>query len=167
MQNRPAIRCCLLLAALVLSACQPATAPPAPTTRPTPAPSPSSSFAPAPSPQASPVAGLASSACPGSVLYNAARDLVGQQATVRGPVVQVRESLAAAAVPPSVLIDLGESFSNPNRFTIIIRDEDAAKFEPRPERWIGRNVCVTGLVELYELAASTTVTSPSNIRFIP
>ena len=46
-------------------------------------------------------------------------------------------------------IDLGHPYPD-QTYTIVIWDDNLSKFNPPPQSWQGKNICVTGSVKLYK-----------------
>ncbi|MCC7367200.1 MAG: hypothetical protein IT306_02185 [Chloroflexi bacterium] len=97
---------------------------------------------------------------PGAVLATRAGQLAGKQATIAIP------RVAASYQPntrgqPTFLNDA----PYPNHvFTAVIWGTDRRQFQPPPESWQGRSLCVTGPVELFQQRPQIAVSSPSQLR---
>lgn len=97
---------------------------------------------------------------PGAVLSTRAGQVSGRQATVAIP------RVAASYQPntrgqPTFLNDA----PYPNHvFTAVIWGKDRAQFQPSPEGWQGKSLCVTGPVELFQQRPQIAVSSPSQLR---
>jgi hypothetical protein len=97
---------------------------------------------------------------PGAVLSTRAGQLAGRQATVAIPRV-------AASYQPNVR---GQpTFLNdapyPNHvFTAVVWGNNRRQFQPPPESWQDKSLCVTGPVELYQQRPQIVVISPSQLR---
>ena len=101
-------------------------------------------------------------ACPDSVPWNEAKLHVGKRLAVVGPVVKTGYLRERAGSP--TIMELGRNLRDPNRFTVEVRGQDRAKFPSPPEHaYIGKTVCVTGLISEENGIAGTVVSSPAQI----
>lgn len=145
-----------------------ATAIPTPTSVPTPTFTPS----PAPSPTPSLTATLTATAPPlwaptptpaGNIIsWNEAACCVGQAVMVCGPVAGAKYASSSKGQP--TFLDLGKPYPDPERFTVVIWGDDRGNFPQPPEEfYAGKEICVTGTVELYKGAPQIVVREPAQI----
>ena len=100
---------------------------------------------------------------PSYISWNVAKDHVGEHVTVCGTVGNVTWATSSKGKP--TFINIGNAYPNPNRFTALIWSENRAKCENIiNSMFYGRNVCVTGLIKLYNGTPEIEVTSPSQIE---
>jgi hypothetical protein len=99
--------------------------------------------------------------CRGATNWSAANRLIGRVATIRGRVASTK--FAASSNGSPTFLNLGVPYPEPRRFTVVIWIENRARFD-RPEvRYLGRTVCVRGLIRSYRGGAETFATSPAQI----
>lgn len=103
----------------------------------------------------------ASASCAGAISWQSARNAVGRVATIRGNV--AGSNYAASSNGSPTFIDLGLRYPNPRRMTIVVWRENRARFGRPESRYLGRTICVHGLVESYRGVAQIEATSPSQI----
>ena len=100
---------------------------------------------------------------PGAVLSTRAGQLVGRQATVAVPRVTASYQPNTRG-QPTFLNDA----PYPNHvFTAVVWGTDRKQFQPAPESWQGKSLCVTGPVELYQQRPQITINSSSQLRAAP
>jgi hypothetical protein len=100
---------------------------------------------------------------PGAVLSTRAGQVAGRSATVAIPRVTASYQPNTGG-QPTFLNDA----PHPNHvFTAVIWGTDRNQFQPYPEVWHGRSVCITGPVELFQQRPQIAVTSPSQLRVVP
>jgi hypothetical protein len=64
-------------------------------------------------------------------------------------------------------LDIGKPYPNPDRFTVVIWSEGRGNFpEPPEDAYEGKNICVSGLIEMYQGSPEIAVDSPSDIRTV-
>jgi hypothetical protein len=95
-----------------------------------------------------------------SIQAKEARNHVGEDATVCGVVASAHYAASSRGRP--TFINLDQPYPN-QIFTIVIWEEDRAKFGNPEERYNDKNICVTGTITLYRGAAETTVREPGQI----
>jgi hypothetical protein len=108
--------------------------------------------------------GLLSSAnpCPSAVDWENAAQYVGQRVTIRGPVVASHFAEAGDGQP--TFLDIGKSYPDPTRFTVVIWGRDRANFPNPPDQaYRSRQVCVTGLVDTAMGSPGIEIRSPGGI----
>jgi hypothetical protein len=97
---------------------------------------------------------------PGAILSTRAGQAVGRQATVA--IARVEASYQPnIRGQPTFLNDA--PFPN-HVFTAVIWGSDRRQFQPPPEGWQGKSLCVTGPVELFQQRPQIVVSSPSQLR---
>jgi hypothetical protein len=100
--------------------------------------------------------------CASAIPWDQADHYVGQRVTVRGPVVGSHFAPAGDGQP--TFLDVGKSYPDPSRFTVVIWGRDRASFPNAPEQtYRSRTVCVTGLVDTALGSPGIEVTSPTGI----
>ena len=97
---------------------------------------------------------------PGAVLSTRAGQVVGRQATVA--IARVDASYQRnVRGQPTFLNDA----PYPNHvFTAVVWGRDRGQFQPAPESYQGKSLCVTGPVELFQQRPQIEVISPSQLR---
>jgi hypothetical protein len=97
---------------------------------------------------------------PGAILSTRAGQAVGKQATIA--IAKVEGSYQASIRgQPTFLNDA----PYPNHiFTAVIWGSERRQFNPPPESWQGKALCVTGSVELFQQRPQIVVSSPSQLR---
>ena len=108
---------------------------------------------------------LPCSADPGTLPITPAQaaDNVGKQATVCGKVANTYYSRFVARQP--TFINFGKPYPN-HVFSVAISGEDRKNFEDRPEKLFeNRNVCVTGLIELYDGKPLMAIKDQSQVQW--
>ena len=129
----------LVIGVLLLSACG------APTTAPE---------AEAPSTPSPPSTGVA---------WHQAQDHIGEKTTVCGPVVDTHWASGSKGKP--TFLNIGRDYPDPDRFTVVIWIDCRANFPEPPERYyLGKTICVTGLIQEYEGVPQIEVCYPSKIQ---
>ncbi len=84
----------------------------------------------------------------GSIQWNEAKDHIGDRLTVCGPVVDSYWSSGSSGKP--TFLNIGKPYPDPQRFTVVIWDDYRANFpQPPEEYYLGKTICVTGLIEEY------------------
>lgn len=96
----------------------------------------------------------------GAVLSSRAGMVAGRQATIAIQKVEASYQPSTRG-QPTFLNDA----PYPNHvFTALIWGENRAQFQPPPESWQGKGLCVTGPVTLFQQRPQIVVTSPSQLR---
>jgi hypothetical protein len=161
-------RIAVLLFALVVTACggddpppPTATAPPPATVTATATPEATATFVPPTATLVPPTPEPA--ACPNAVDWSQASAYVGQHVRVIGPVVGGMFAEQSSGQP--TFLDMGRTFPDAGRFTVVIWIEDRGKFPPNPETYYrGHTVCVTGTVELFRGSPQIVARSPEQLE---
>jgi len=99
--------------------------------------------------------------CRGATNWSAANRLIGRVATIRGRVASAK--FAASSNGSPTFLDVGVPYPDPRRFTVVIWIENRARFGQPEVRYLGRTVCVRGLIRSYRGGAETFATSPAQI----
>ncbi len=124
---------------------------------------PAPSTAPEPSPKAetppTPKAGLPADA----ISWDKAKDHIGDRATVWGLVAGTRYGATSSGKP--TWLNIGRDYPSSERFVVIIWGENRGNFPQPPEDYyLGKTICVTGLIQEYEGIPQIEVTDPSQIE---
>lgn len=100
---------------------------------------------------------------PGSIPWYEAKNHIGDRATVCGPVVDATWASGSNGKP--TFLNLGESYPNPDRFTVIIWIQYRSNFPQAPENYyLGKTICVTGLITQYNGIAEIEARLSSDIE---
>lgn len=100
---------------------------------------------------------------PGAVLSTRAGQLIGRPATIAIPRVTASYQPNTRGQPTF----LNDAPSPNHIFTAVVWAVDRRQFQPAPESWQGKSVCVTGPVELNQQRPQITINSPSQLRAAP
>lgn len=91
-----------------------------------------------------------------------AKNHVGERTTVYGTVVSTKYAGGSSGKP--TFLDMCYAYPDPNRFTVVIWDENRGKFPQPPEDYYdSKTIYVSGLIVLYNGVPEIEVTSPSQI----
>ena len=97
-----------------------------------------------------------------AISWDQAKDHIGERTTVYGPVVDTYYASGSSGRP--TFLNIGNSYPNPNRFTVVIWGANRGKFAQPPEDYfLGKTICVTGLVVTHDGVPQIEVTSPDQI----
>lgn len=97
-----------------------------------------------------------------AIPWHEARDHIGERITVYGPVVDTYYASGSSGRP--TFLNIGNAYPNPNRLTVVIWGTNRGKFAQPPEDYfLGKTVCVTGLVVAHDGVPQIEVTSPDQI----
>lgn len=107
---------------------------------------------------------VSSVTCERAVSWSTASRFVGRYVAIRGRVAGGYHASSSNGEP--TFLNLGFDYPNPRRFTIVIWQEDRAKFGAPERRLRGRTICVTGRVSEYDGVPQIVVRSPSQIRLM-
>jgi hypothetical protein len=81
--------------------------------------------------------------------WNEAKSWAGEFKVVCGPVVDTAYASGSSGKP--TFLNIGRSYPDPERFTVVIWDGNRANFPRQPENYyLGKDICVDGLIELYK-----------------
>ncbi len=99
---------------------------------------------------------------PQEISWDRAKNHIGESATVCGTVASARYMSDVSGKPTFLYI--GKPYPAPDRFTVIIWGENREKFNSPPERfYLGKTICVRGVITEEEGIAQTEVVIPSQI----
>jgi hypothetical protein len=99
---------------------------------------------------------------PGAIWWYEAKDHIGDRLTVCGPVVDSNWASGSSGKP--TFLNIGKPYGDPDRFTVIIWIDYRSNFPQPPEDYyLGKNICVTGLIISYEGIPEIEVQSPDDI----
>jgi hypothetical protein len=88
---------------------------------------------------------------------------IGQSMLVCGPVAGTHN--ASTIVGSPTLINLGVDYPNAQRFTIVIWGSNQANFTSPPEQYyLGKTLCVGGIINLFQGTADIEVSKPGQIE---
>ena len=94
--------------------------------------------------------------------WDEAKSYVGEYKVVCGPVVDTAYASGSSGKP--TFLNLGRSYPDPERFTVVIWDGNRANFPAQPDNYyLGKNICVDGLIELYKGGAQIEGTTSDQI----
>lgn len=97
-----------------------------------------------------------------AINWDDAKNHIGERTTVCGPVVDTHYASGSSGKP--TFLNLGKSYPDPNRFTVVIWIGNRAKFPQPPEVYYNSKIiCVRGLIDSYEGVPQIEVTSPDQI----
>ena len=100
---------------------------------------------------------------PGSVSWSEAKYYIGERTTVCGPVVDATWASGSNGKP--TFLNLGKPYPDPDRFTVVIWIQYRSNFAQAPESYyLGKTICVTGLLVPYDDIAEIEVKYPSEIE---
>src|SRR5660397_291923 len=64
-------------------------------------------------------------------------------------------------------LNVGREYPEPRRFTVLIWGQDRSQFPAPPDqRYYGRTIRITGIVEMYEGAPEMVISSPGQIEIV-
>lgn len=100
---------------------------------------------------------------PAEIPWNEARNHIGEQGTVVGPVAGTKWASSSNGQP--TFINIGADYPNSNRFTVVIWIQNRGNFSPPPEiMYAGKTIAVTGTIQDYQGTAEIEVASPIQIQ---
>lgn len=87
---------------------------------------------------------------PGSAIsWDEAKYHIGERTTVYGAVVDTHWASGSKGKP--TFLNVGKPYPDPDRFTVVIWIDYRANFPQPPEGYyLGKTICVTGLIQEYE-----------------
>jgi len=98
----------------------------------------------------------------GAISWRDAGKHAGSTATVEGPVVGTEYASGSNGKP--TFLNVGKPYPDPARFTVVIWGEDRGKFSKPPESlYKGKDICVSGLIQMYRGSPQIIVDSPDHI----
>ena len=99
----------------------------------------------------------------GTISWDTAKDHIGDRATVRGPVVGAKYGVTSNGQP--TWLNIGKDYPSSERFVVIIWGENRGNFpQPSESYYLGKTICVTGLIQEYEGIPQIEVTTPDQIQ---
>lgn len=97
-----------------------------------------------------------------TIKWNEASKYVGERITVCGEVISTTNAFSSPGNP--TFLNIGRPYPDPKRFTIVIWGENRNKFSTPPDIYYrNKNICVSGLITLYEGVPEIEVSNPSQI----
>lgn len=94
--------------------------------------------------------------------WDEARYFEGQNVSVFGEVVDTNYASSSNGQP--TFLNIGKAYPDPERFTVLFWINNRDKFPPSPEDYyLGKSICVSGYIELYEGVPEIEITDPSQI----
>jgi hypothetical protein len=101
----------------------------------------------------------------GAIKWTKAGKHVGETVTVYGPVKGSKYASTSNGEP--TYIDIGASYPDSSRVSIVVWGEDRGSFSGSPEdMYLGETIAVTGEVYTYSDACNIEVSDPSQIRIV-
>ena len=98
-----------------------------------------------------------------AISWHEAKDHIGERTTVCGPVVDATWASGSNGKP--TFLNLGKPYPDPDRFTVVIWIQYRSNFAQAPESYyLGKTICVTGLLVPYDDIAEIEVKYPSEIE---
>ena len=117
----------------------------------------------------------AAAAAAGYVLSTDAGKHMGEEVTVKGTIKDYSFLWGRAGRPVILIFDVpgivvrGSGISDletPSSFKVVVWKDDAENFPPNfANGYVGKTVCVTGLIEAYDDDASISAKDPSQFKF--
>ena len=100
--------------------------------------------------------------CEGEVSWQKASGCIGEADTsLKGPVVRVEQEPSIPGSP--TFIDIGETYPDKERLSVVVWGDDRGKFPPL-RQFLGEDVCIHGVVEFFEGVPQIELQNPSNFR---
>jgi len=100
---------------------------------------------------------------PGSISWSEAKYHIGERTTVCGPVVDATWASGSNGKP--TFLNLGKPYPDPDRFTVVIWIQNRGNFPQAPEDYyLGKTICVTGLITEYSGIVEIEVQYSSDIQ---
>jgi len=98
-----------------------------------------------------------------AIAWHEAQDHIGDRATVCGPVVDTHYASTSKGKP--TFLNIGKPYPDPSRFTVVIWGDYRGNFPQGPEAYyLGKTICVTGLITEYEGTPEVEIKTPSQIE---
>ncbi len=102
--------------------------------------------------------------CDSSIDWRLAKNYVGQRVAVRGTVAEYRYLVNGKGRP--TWISLGAKYPVENRLSVVVWGDDRSKFgRALSENLVNRQICVTGVIKLYDGTPQITLKWPQNLVF--
>ena len=87
---------------------------------------------------------------------------IGERATVCGPVIGTRYATGSKGQP--TFLNFDRAYPN-HTFVVVIWGSDRSNFPPKPERhYMSKDVCATGLIEMYSGKAEIVTSDSSQLQ---
>jgi hypothetical protein len=103
--------------------------------------------------------------CPGAIQWHEAHAHVGEFRRVIGSVVSTRFASTSRGSP--TFLNLGKPYPDSGRFQVVIWAENRANFPGAPESfYLGRTICVTGLIEVFRGIPEIEADSSEDISIV-
>ena len=84
-----------------------------------------------------------------AISWDEAKYHIGDRLTVCGPVVDIYWASGSKGKP--TFLNIGKPYPDPQRFTVVIWIDYRSNFPQPPEKYyLGKTICVTGLIESYK-----------------
>ena len=90
--------------------------------------------------------------------------MIGRVATIRGRVAGTHYASSSNGSPS--FLNVGADYPSQSRVTVVIWSENRARFGTPERKYLGRTICVRGLVETYAGVPEIEATSPSQIFIV-
>ncbi|NTU72249.1 MAG: DNA-binding protein [Coriobacteriia bacterium] len=101
----------------------------------------------------------------GTIDWSQAASHAGEAVRVSGPVVSTHFASGSNGTP--TFINLGKDYPDAGRFQAVVFGDARSAFPSPPESmYAGRNVIVSGQVQMYNGVPEIVVTSPSSIEIV-
>lgn len=102
--------------------------------------------------------------CDSSIDWRLAKNYVGQRVAVRGTVAEYRYLVNGKGRP--TWISLGAKYPVENRLSVVVWGDDRSKFgRALSENLVNRQICVTGVIKLYDGTPQITLKWPQDLVF--
>ena len=116
-----------------------------------------------PTPTLTPTPTLASPKSQSAIPWDEAKNHIGERAIIYGAVVDAKWASGSKGQP--TFLNIGKTYPDPNRFTVVIWIENRDKFSEAPEVYYsGKTIYVTGLITEYKGVVEIEVEDPSQIQ---
>lgn len=100
---------------------------------------------------------------PGAITWADAKYHIGERITVCGSVVDTKWASDIEGKP--TFLEIGKPYPHPDRFTVVIRIDCRGNFPQAPEEYyLGKRICITGLINEYDNIPQIEACYPSQIQ---
>lgn len=100
-----------------------------------------------------------------TISWDEAKDHIGERTTVCGSVVDTRWASSSKGKP--TFLNIGKPYPDSDRFTVVIWIDNRANFPQPPEGYyLGKTICVTGLITEYNGIPQIEATTSKQIEEI-
>lgn len=107
----------------------------------------------------------ACSSSEGVISWEEASAHIGERLTVEGEVIGTKYVRSSRGKP--TFLNMGNSYPNPNRFTVVIWGDDRSGFSDDPESYYkGKRIRVKGTIEVYKGVPQIVVKEQSSIEVV-